>query len=338
MGLKFSNFGKATISSAPSGTSGLSFTVAAGTGLLFPSLGAGDYFYGIFKDASGNREIVKISARSTDAMTIATGGRGLDGTTARTWAAGDYFVAGMPNVAIQESLGNTNLQAIGALTSAADQLPYFTGSGTAALTGLSSFIRTMLDDTDAATARSTLVLGSIATQDAGAVAITGGAIAGITDLAIADGGTGASTAAAAFANLKQAATQATTGVARLATGLEAQAATDTLTIISPASLAVTVLGIGQTYQNVIGSRAFSTTYTNSTGRPIAVFVYTESSSGSPVQVTIKGYINGSVTNIQQLYANGPGYGSTCVLIVQAGATYSVSQTNAGSNTIWLELR
>jgi hypothetical protein len=156
MGLKFSNFGKATISSAPSGTSGLSFSVAAGTGLLFPALGAGDYFYGIFKDASGNREIVKIEARSTDSMTIATGGRGLDGTTARTWAAGDYFVAGITHIALDESLGNDNLQAIGALTSAADKLPYFTGSGTAALAGLTPAARNLLDDTSAAAMLATL--------------------------------------------------------------------------------------------------------------------------------------------------------------------------------------
>lgn len=43
--------------------------------------------------------------------------------------------------------------------------------------------------------------GTIATQDASAVAITGGTITGITDLAVADGGTGASTAAAARTNL-----------------------------------------------------------------------------------------------------------------------------------------
>jgi hypothetical protein len=156
MGLKFSNFGKAVISSAPNGTTGLNFTVEAGKGVLFPLLGAEDYFYGIFKDASGNREIVKIAARSTDSLTIAAGGRGLDGTAARAWAAGDYFVAGVTNVALQESLANRNLNALGVLPSSADKLPYFTGAGTAALAHLSSFIRALLDDADAAAARATL--------------------------------------------------------------------------------------------------------------------------------------------------------------------------------------
>lgn len=66
---------------------------------------------------------------------------------------------------------------------------------------VSAFMATVLDDADASTARSTLGLGSIATQAASGVAITGGSIAGITDLAVADGGTGASTAAAARTNL-----------------------------------------------------------------------------------------------------------------------------------------
>jgi uncharacterized membrane protein (UPF0127 family) len=52
-----------------------------------------------------------------------------------------------------------------------------------------------------ATARTSLGLGSIATQDASNVTVTGGSITGITDLAIADGGTGASTANTALNNL-----------------------------------------------------------------------------------------------------------------------------------------
>lgn len=176
MSLKFSNFGKAIVASAPSGTSGLSFTVEAGKGLLFPSLGSGDYFYGIFKDASGNREIVKVEARSTDAMTIATGGRGLDGTTARTWAAGDYFVAGLVNIAMEDSLLNDNLMAIAGLTTAADKLPYFTGSGTATTTDLSAFVRTLLNDDDGATFLTTLVnsaTAATARATLGAVGLTG---------------------------------------------------------------------------------------------------------------------------------------------------------------------
>lgn len=46
-----------------------------------------------------------------------------------------------------------------------------------------------------------LALGTMSKQSSGAVAITGGSISGIADLAIADGGTGASTAAQALANL-----------------------------------------------------------------------------------------------------------------------------------------
>lgn len=70
-----------------------------------------------------------------------------------------------------------------------------------AVVNASAFMQTLLDDPDAATARATLGLGSIATQAANSVAITGGSITGITDLAVADGGTGASDAAGARTNL-----------------------------------------------------------------------------------------------------------------------------------------
>lgn len=156
MTIKFSNFGKAIVASAPSGVTGLSFTVEAGTGALFPTLGVSDYFYGIFKDASGNREIVKITGRSGDSMTIATGGRGIDGTTARAWSAGDYFVAGLTNIALEETLASPNLSAISNLNFLADSFPYFTGPEQVALSGITSFARELLTDSDAASMRSRL--------------------------------------------------------------------------------------------------------------------------------------------------------------------------------------
>jgi hypothetical protein len=77
-------------------------------------------------------------------------------------------------------------------------------------------------------------IGTIASQNANNVTITGGSITGITDLAIADGGTGASTAVNAFTNLKQDATDTSTGVVELATPAEVQTGTDTTRAVTSA--------------------------------------------------------------------------------------------------------
>jgi hypothetical protein len=102
----------------------------------------------------------------------------------------------------------TNVQAYSAVLSGVagaydttDNLAYSSASGIIATTTLTSFGRTLISQTAASGVRTELALGSMALQDAGSIVISGGTISGITDLAIEDGGTGASSAADARTNL-----------------------------------------------------------------------------------------------------------------------------------------
>lgn len=125
---------------------------------------------GLFTRTAGGT----ITARS-----IATSGNGISVSN------GDAS-AGNPTLSLSAALA-----AVGGLTPTADSFAYFTGATTAALATVTTFARSILDDVDAAAARTTLGLGTIATQAANNVSITGGSITNLTTLdgVTLDGGT-----------------------------------------------------------------------------------------------------------------------------------------------------
>lgn len=91
------------------------------------------------------------------------------------------------------------------------------------------------------------------------------------------------------------------------------------------------LGIGQTWQDVTTLRAFGTTYTNTTGRPIVVFLSADTNSSA---ATFNVVYNG--TNIGYAKTYGTGYGQPFSLIVQPEDTYAFVGNWAA--TYWMELR
>jgi len=104
MGVKVTNNAFGTISAGISSTD-TTITLDSGQGARFPTLGAGDYFYGTLVDTSNTTEIVKVTARSTDSMTVV---RGQDNTTASAFAIGDRFEL-RPTAALFEALGTDGI-------------------------------------------------------------------------------------------------------------------------------------------------------------------------------------------------------------------------------------
>jgi hypothetical protein len=186
------------------------------------------------------------------------------------------------------------------------------------------------------TARSSLGLGSIATQASNSVSITGGSVSGITDLAVADGGTGASTAANALTNLGAAAvaSPALTGTPTSPTASFGTSSTQIATTAFVQAAFQAVYPVGSIYTSTVATNpgttfSFGTWEAFGAGRVLvgfdsanALFDTAEETGGSADAITVSHTHTGTTAN------NGAHiHGFSANLVANAAATQI---TNAGA--------
>ena len=124
------------------------------------------------------------------------------------------------------------------------------------------------------------------------------------------------------------------GAVELATNAETPT-TDATRAVTPAGYYASTLGWGQTWQNVIGSRALNTSYQNTTGKPMQICL-TVSNPNANFQVSADGltWLTGIDSN------NGSTEQAISFQVVIPNAWYYRCEVTSGTPPIrnWLELR
>jgi hypothetical protein len=189
-------------------------------------------------------------------------------------------------------------------------------------------------------ARSSLGLGTIATQAASAVAITGGAVTGITDITVADGGTGASSASDARTNLGLAiGTNVQAYSAALDTLAAATITAAALTVLDDASVSAMVDTLGGAAAEGTGAIVRKTGATLVTPT-LGVATATSINGATITSGTLNGSVTGTNTGDQSLFSTIAVSGqsdvvadtTTDTLTFVAGSNMTIT-TTAGSDTI-----
>ena len=222
----------------------------------------------------------------------------------------DALLTGNPNKIIKGSEIDAEYNAIAtAITSKADTTsPTFTGTPVAPTASAGNNTTQLATTAFVTTAVGTP--GTMAAQNANAVAITGGTVAATF--------TGNLTG-----NVTGNVTGNTSGSSGSCTG---NSATATLATTATTATNVTnAVGQGQTWQAFTSpTRALSTNYTNSTGKPIVL------------SVTIIGNANITVDSIVTAASSVGNAGNSLTTIIPNGSVYSV--TSGGAFSTWAELR
>lgn len=165
-------------------------------------------------------------------------------------------------------------------------------------------------------------LGTMSTQNANNVNITGGSITGITDLAVADGGTGSSTLSANAVLLGN----GTSALQTVAPGTANNVLVSNGTTWASSSFG---LGYGQTWQNV--TRTAGTTYTNSTGKPICLVITTVFTVRAFGLISVT-FSNGvSVGVLGESYST-VGQQASGSIIIPVGETYNITNGTGSAYT------
>lgn len=278
IGIKFSNFAFSTLA-VGCNAAATSLALASGTGAKFPTLAAGEYFYATLENASLDREVVKVTARSTDTITVV---RGQDNTTARSWNAGD-------SLALRLNAG-----------------------------ALDDFKAEVVDATNLIRTSNNTFTGT----NTFSTAPTFG-----TDLAIADGGTGAGTAATAFDNLKQAATDAYAGVVKLATSADVVTGTNNTRVLTPAALRSASIVFG-------ASNAASGTFVDFTNIPSWVKRITVTFVGVSTNGTSSKLVQIGHAGVTSTGYNGAGSGISSTVGTTGFATGFGIRSNAAADALY----
>ena len=97
------------------------------------------------------------------------------------------------------------------------------------------------------------------------------------------------------------------------------------------------LGIGQSWQDVTAQRQIGVTYTNTTGRPIALSVTLQAGSlGGAADIKLS--VNGQIVCFQYVGGMNASPSISAFWILRAGDTYSLTAQSSGNLIKWLELR